>query len=269
MELTTRLADAADHASFAKLFVELGVHDPVPGAEQFARHMLPRVIMLCADGGEAIGYAFWQRYDRTAHLVQLAVAPGARGRGGGRALMDAVRTAAAHAGCTRWYLNVKRDNRSARRLYQRCGLEVEHDSWAMRIAWAQVDALVGDGEAAASTVQPADDDAIAARFCLDRQRLSLLRARSTTVLIALTARSELVGFAAFDSAFPGAYPFRVARPDLARPLFDACRVHADRARFDYLHVTVEDDASLARALAAVGAQTSFELVQMGSSLAPA
>jgi hypothetical protein len=36
-KLTARAATADDHPLFARLFAELGVHDPVPDREQFAR----------------------------------------------------------------------------------------------------------------------------------------------------------------------------------------------------------------------------------------
>lgn len=265
MAFTIRIATAADYPLFARLFPELRVPDPLPDAEQFVRRMLPRVLLLSRDN-EAVGYAFWQLYGRTAHLVQVVVDPSARGCGAGRALMDSVRAAALAAGCTRWYLNVKRDNLPALRLYERCGFLIEHETWAMRIGWAQVDALVGDSTAAVMNPQPADDATIATRFDVAAERLALLRARSGTVLVALRDHGGIVAFAAFDPAFPGAYPFRVARTGVARPLLEACRIHADLHRFDFLNLAVEGDARLKDALSAAGAQISFELVQMGASL---
>jgi GNAT superfamily N-acetyltransferase len=265
MGLTTRVATAADYSSFARLFPELRVDDPLPTADRFTLQMLPRVLLLC-EGDETVGYAFWQVYGPTAHVVQVVVDPRARGRGAGRALLDAVRAAVTREACTRWYLNVKRDNVPALRLYERCGFRPELEIWAMRITWAQVDALAGASNTVACTPMPDDDAAIAARFGLDRERLPLLRARLGTTLVALREEGSVVAFAAFDPAFPGAYPFRVARAELARPLLDACRIHAELARFDFVRVAVEGDASLKDVLCAVGAEISFALVQMGAAL---
>jgi ribosomal protein S18 acetylase RimI-like enzyme len=264
---SVRVATAADYPAFTRLFPELRVPDPLPDVQHFVERMLPRVLVSC-EGDVITGYAFWQLYGRTAHLVQLVVDQTARGHGRGRALMDAVRDAVAAAGCTRWYLNVKQDNERALRLYERCHLRIEHESWAMRIRWAQVDALVSDGAGALSQKEP-DDAAIAARFGLDRERLALLRARPGTVLVALREGDALVAFAAFDPAYPGLYPFRVARPGLARPLLDACRVHADRARFDFVRLVVEGDAAVKDVLRAAGAEVAFALLQMGAALGDA
>lgn len=265
MGFITRAANAADYSSFARLFPELRIDDPLPTDERFGRHMLPRVLLLC-EGDETLGYAFWQVYGSTAHVVQVVVDPRVRGQGGGRVLLDAVRAAVTREACTRWYLNVKRDNVPALRLYERCGLRSEHAIWALRISWAQVDALAGVSNAVACTSRPDDDAAIAERFRLDRERLPLLRARPGTTLVALREEGAVVAFAAFDPAFPGAYPFRLARTQLARPLLDACRPHADLARFDFVRVNVEGDAPLKDTLCAVGAEISFALVQMGAAI---
>jgi len=265
MTFTTRPATASDHGTFARLFPELKVPDPVPTAEHFAATMLPRVLILC-DGTEPIGYTFWNLYGTTAHVVHVAVDPRARGRGAGRALMDALRKTL--VGCTRWYLNVKRDNAPALALYTRCGFTIEHESWAMRLTWAQIANLPTDASAVAATATPPDDEAIAGRFTLDRERIAMLRNKPATVLMTLRegASTTLVAFAAFDPTFPGFYPFRVTRPTLARPLFEACRPHADQ-RFNYVNINVEADPALRDTLTTAGATLHFALVQMGAPLA--
>ncbi len=259
----TRRATTGDHAAVRRLFAELGVPDPPPEADGFAEHWLPRVIVAC-DGEEVIGYAHWRIYGGTAHVVHVVAAPHTRGRGVGGALMDAVRAAVRAEGCTRWYLNVKRDNAPALRLYERHGMAIERELWAMEIAWAQVDSLAGDREAAAYTPAPEEDAAIAERFALDRGRLASLRANGMKVL-ALREGGAPAAYAAFDPRFPGAAVFCAARVELARPLFEGCRTHADLARFDFLRLVVDSDRALADALVAVGAKITFELLQMGDS----
>ena len=107
MTFSTRLATASDHPAFARLFPELGVADPLPEAERFSRHVLPRVLLLCEDI-QPVAYAFWQVHGRTAHVVQVVVDPRTRGRGAGRALLEALRSRLTSKGFARWYLNVKR-----------------------------------------------------------------------------------------------------------------------------------------------------------------
>jgi len=61
--------------------------------------------------------------------------------------------------------------------------------------------------------------------------------------------------------------FCVADVDLARPLLEGCRAHADLARFDFLRLVADHDPALAGALVAAGAEVTFELWQMGAPLA--
>lgn len=269
----TRRATAADHAAVQRLFADLGVPDPAPDAADFAQRMLPRVIAAC-DGDEVVGYAHWRIYGRTAHVVHVVTAPHVRGRGVGRALMDATREAVtAGEGCTRWYLNVKRDNAPARRLYEQYGMTVERELWAIEIAWARIDQIDQIGQiagdpppAAAYTPGPDEDAAIAARFELPPERLASLRARPGTHAIALRRGGELAAFAAFDPKFPGAAVFYTASVGLARPLLDACRAHADLTQFDFVRLVVDRDRALVAALVAAGAEVTLELFQMGASL---
>jgi GNAT superfamily N-acetyltransferase len=259
-----RLASRDDHPVFARLFPELGVPDPLPDADQFAAAMLPRVLVL-EEGADALGYAFWQVYGVTTHVVHVVVDRATRGRRAGEALLDEVRVHARSAGCARWYLNVKQDNASAIRLYERMGLRRELEGWAMRTTWAHLATLPGEAsDESPRTLEPDEDAAVAARFDLDIERLALLRSRPGEVLRVLGARSKPVAFAGFAPGYPGVYPIRVARPGLARPLFDALSPHA---RHPHLHVFVEGDRALHELLGAAGAQLEHATFRMGAPLA--
>jgi GNAT superfamily N-acetyltransferase len=60
--------------------------------------------------------SFWS-VENYCYLQDLFVAPSARGKGAGRALIEAVETAARAAGCSRLHWLTREDNRSARALY--------------------------------------------------------------------------------------------------------------------------------------------------------
>ena len=94
----------------------------------------------------------------------------------------------------------------------------------------------------------------------------LLRARPGFVLMALRDAQHagtILGFTAFDPSFSSAYPFHVARPELAPPLLAALRSHA---RQPELVVSVEGDPPLARSLSTAGGRVDFELVRLGGAL---
>jgi ribosomal protein S18 acetylase RimI-like enzyme len=62
-----------------------------------------------------------------AYLEELYVAPGARGRGIGRALLEATMDAAREAGATRIELGTSTDDTAAIALYESCGFSNRED----------------------------------------------------------------------------------------------------------------------------------------------
>ncbi|HEX7338999.1 MAG TPA: GNAT family N-acetyltransferase [Rhodanobacteraceae bacterium] len=66
---------------------------------------------------------FFRRGSHTARLYSLATAAAARGRGVGRALLDAVLAQARRRGCDRLQLEVRTDNAPAIALYEHTGFD--------------------------------------------------------------------------------------------------------------------------------------------------
>jgi GNAT superfamily N-acetyltransferase len=266
---TLRPATAADYDAYVALVAELGIPDPVPGRDRFVEAILPRVTVACDAAGEVVGYATWRPYGATAHLVNIAVLPRVRGQRIGEQLMAAVRAQAIAAGCTRWYLNVKRDNAAAIRLYERCGLRVAFAAAALEIPWTVADALPRTPGVTGDLVAPDEDAAIGARFGHTADRMTWLRtAGRRTMVVARAAADSVVGFAAFDPHHPGATPFTVASPDHAGDLLAACRPYALHDRFAFIRITAEDDAALTALLVAAGAIVQFEMFQLAAPLVP-
>lgn len=89
------------------------------------REQLERLATFVAvDVGEDVGMARGSLHDGDAgdaYLISMWVAPQARGRGIGAALIHAVVTWAAEAGCRRVLLDVADDNRAAVALYRQAG----------------------------------------------------------------------------------------------------------------------------------------------------
>jgi [ribosomal protein S18]-alanine N-acetyltransferase len=82
-------------------------------------------IVVAVDGDALLGKAlvFFRRNSTVARLYSIAVADAARGRGLGEILLNAVEQAARARGCTQMRLEVRQDNASAVRLYERLGFE--------------------------------------------------------------------------------------------------------------------------------------------------
>lgn len=80
-------------------------------------------ILVAVDGDALLGKAlvFFRRNSTVARLYSIAVDDAARGRGLGEALLVAAERAARARGCTHLRLEVRQDNASAVRLYERLG----------------------------------------------------------------------------------------------------------------------------------------------------
>lgn len=256
-----RPAGPGDYAAYQAMFAELGVDDPIPPPDRFSRDLAPKILIYERDGA-AIGYVLFDRLAADGYIRNLVVAPDARGGGVGGKLMSAAAGALRERGASAdWHLNVKVDNAPAIKLYERLGFAVEHRSMALRVPWASVANLAGEPAAIrALPVEPAEDDDVERGLGLLLGRIEMARQRGGQVIRQLRdAALAPVGLACFDPAFPGAFPFRVARPSLARPLLEALAPHARPGDLD-LQIVVEDDDALTDALLAAGAQVRLRML---------
>jgi ribosomal protein S18 acetylase RimI-like enzyme len=135
-----RRADLGDDADAAAIVLVLdsyatdprGGGVPLPQAVQARlvaglRQMPGARVWLAFEGNEAVGvcvgflgYSTFQALP-LLNIHDLAVLPGQRGRGTGRALLAAAETQARAEGCCKLTLEVQDDNAPARRLYESFG----------------------------------------------------------------------------------------------------------------------------------------------------
>lgn len=85
------------------------------------RNPLVRACVLRDAGGEALGFACFQRVEEEAELLRIGVVPARRGEGWGRRLLEAFLEQAGAAGARRFYLEVRAGNGPATRLYETAG----------------------------------------------------------------------------------------------------------------------------------------------------
>ncbi|RUL75338.1 GNAT family N-acetyltransferase [Dyella choica] len=93
---------------------------------QFRRHLdsdSARVLVASANHRRFLGTAmvFFRKGSRVARLYSIASLPEARGKGVGTALIEAAESAARQRRCQSLRLEVRVDNESAVRLYERLG----------------------------------------------------------------------------------------------------------------------------------------------------
>jgi GNAT superfamily N-acetyltransferase len=266
-ELRNVPARREHHGDFARFFAELHSEDPLPDADRWLVEMAPGTFFL-AEGDELLGYTYCETYGERGYVRHVVVAPQARGRGVGNALMRALARRFTAAGCKRWELNVHVGNDAAIGLYERWGMREEYRTSVLRLPWDGVARLPkGARSTVARPVDVADDAGIEQRFGLPQGQVARLREFSGTYLIQLVERGEPVAFSRFDPRFPGSFPFRLESPELARPLLEATRSYA-RPEDTWIQLVVEDDAATAEALRAAGAQPKIAILHM-SGVIPA
>ncbi|WP_437494134.1 GNAT family N-acetyltransferase [Sorangium sp. So ce1014] len=256
LRLVARPARPSDYDHFARLFVELGMDHPVLPRDRWESALARDTLFFEADG-EVVAYAYVQPLRGVGYVRHVVVAPPHRGRGVGVQVMRAVAAHLLGRGCTRWCLNVKPDNTAAVRLYRSAGMEHVYAMTTFQLAWDAAARLPRPARPViARPVEPPDDAVLEASFDLLPGQIAEARGRGGLVLLCLldpaAPGAAPLGFVSFDPLLPGAFPFRVAAPELAAPLLDAIRPHAPCAP-EALLVTVEDDDALAAALRAVGA----------------
>jgi ribosomal-protein-alanine N-acetyltransferase len=87
-------------------------------------------------GGQLVGYQWYERYDRHAHLTRLAVHPEFQGRGIGAQLLHRAITDALAAGVNLITLNTQENNTRSRTLYERFGFV--YTQQRMPVLWKEL-----------------------------------------------------------------------------------------------------------------------------------
>jgi GNAT superfamily N-acetyltransferase len=254
-----RPAEERDYDTFVRLSLELKTGDPMRSRDAFVRDIVPGTI-VAEECGVSIGYAYAQYLESRVYIRHLVTAPEARGRGVARQLMQDIASRAKQRGCSGWTLNVKPDNVAALALYTSLGFAPLYESQALRLKWSDVPALalpvvhIGAKEAAAYEK----------RFEIDAGQVvqGLL---SAIALAYLDADGEAQAFALFNADFPGAFPFKVNRPELALPFVSAFRPFA-RREHDTLNLVIENQPATTNALVAHGATETLRIVRMAGRL---
>lgn len=262
---TIRDMRAGDYPSFARLFPELESGDAVPAEATFAAKIAPAAVVAEQDG-ELVGYIYFQIFDREGYIRHVAVDRRVRGRGVGRALMEAVAGRLRAAGCARWRLNVKPENEPAVGLYAGFGMAVVHASATLRFRWTLVDMITMlPRRLSIARITEEEMAGIEGHFDLPAGQLRYLDRSPTTHLLRLVDADLpgdlTLGFAAFDVRFGGAFPFRVAEPGLAGPLLAGLRPLAQPEN-PWMQVVAEGDPRMAEMLLASGASVAMRFVHM-------
>lgn len=259
-EWCARPAQPGDYAAVVRLLPLLGTDDPIPSEASWREAWLPRTTVLEHEG-QVVALGSARILGSWAHVVHVIVDTAHQGRGVGRQVMEALAARARAAGCTHWYLNVKRDNVPALRLYAAVGLGDPVPTAVFRLPRTLLDALPMPEEVPPlRQPSPEEDAALETVHGLIPGSLAAARERGE---VALGLGAGEAGFAVFSPAFPGAWCFRARSPALVRPLAAACFERVPDA--PAISVVVEDpevEALLRRS----GAPLRMELYRLAGAI---
>lgn len=118
-----RVADAPVLADMSRRLVEHGLRWRwTPTAiRRCIRHAETEVVVVRARTGQPLAFGIMRYEELEAHLILLAVTPGARRRGLGRHLVEYLESMARTAGIGRIILEVRAANAEARAFYRSMG----------------------------------------------------------------------------------------------------------------------------------------------------
>lgn len=264
--MALRSATPADYAAFARLFLELGVREPPPPADVWASELLPRTWFHEGPEGPR-AYVTADVMGDLGYVVQLVVDASARRQGLGRQMMQEVAAHFRARGCTRWGLNVKRDNTAALALYGSLGMKPLREAVTLVVSQAQGEALsAAPGGLQVVPVVEAEWVPLTAAWQLMPEKLARFSKFASHQLLRLDspAAPEPLRLGMMDLRQGGGlFPFFAATPGHARALLeDAFR----RSGVQELSVTVTDNVPLVEVLRAAGAGTAMETYQLQGPL---
>jgi GNAT superfamily N-acetyltransferase len=282
-EIAIRRAAVDDYPAFTRLFPELGIDDPLPSRAVWASAYVPFTRVATGDA-KVLGYCYCQEYDDTGYVRNVAVAPGARRRGVGRALMEATARHLRSIGKTHWRLNVGPRNDAALALYEGLGMRTLYPSRAVRVPWTSLAALPAVGAATRArasgaarvrapspgsltvrVLSPSRDAEVERLFDLPRGQLASLRDVGRLLFEAVAdVAGRCIGLAVLAPAFPGAFPFRVVEVEAVRPLVEEMRAHVKGGA--PLNLVIDDDERVVALLVEAGAEPRGDFLHLAGPL---
>lgn len=112
---------AATSADLAAIVAIERASFPDPWSAEAFRAHLGDIFLVAESTAALVGYAVAWSLGPEGEILNLAVAPSDRGRGTGRALLDALLGDLARRAVRRAFLEVRLSNKAARCLYERAG----------------------------------------------------------------------------------------------------------------------------------------------------
>jgi len=260
-----REARPEDYADYARLYREVSLGEEPAEREEWDR-ALHRQSRFAVEAGSVVGFLRYELFDDFAYVHHLAVAPEARRRGIGLALMRRAAVEIRARGIQRWTLHVLEDNAGARELYASVGLRPAGRSTMLRVGFdALAEATPPETSRSVGPLPPERDAEAERMFRYSPGRLTRSRENPECRVAALfEADGTLLGIALHAPKQAWTHPLSVVRAEHAIPLLAGLRLWC---RERELRVGVDDDREVEAALTRAGASVTHRSLLLGGELA--
>jgi GNAT superfamily N-acetyltransferase len=237
---------------------ELQVPDVPEQIVAWAHVLVPQAIVAESPEG-VVGYAYWSSSASPFHVAQIVVDRAWRGRRVGEAMLQTLADVARSRGVSSWTLNVKEENTSAIRLYERVGFAVVARSISLRMSREALDKLpVFPAEVVGLTNASLVESVLGLPSETVSRRLASLS--DGIGLVVQSETGEICGVAAISPWRGGTGLFRLNRIEAARPFIEGILRRLPGR--NEVHLWVEENEPLANLLLAAGGQTNFRAFRM-------
>jgi ribosomal protein S18 acetylase RimI-like enzyme len=266
LHVAFRAAVAADYAAFVQLWPEFGAGDPPPGPEQFAVHIAAGTMF--AEGAQGVlGYVSTTLWGSLLKIDYLVVAPAARGKSVGVALVEqALWRALRQGGVRDVQLTVMPTNARAIHLYEKLGLVRDYPVLSMRAGADVIARLERSPPLTVAHGSAVDAARVDASLALPEGTVAAGLVYGFSV-VSLADKTGIVGTAVFDPLYERLSHFAVSTPSVVRTLLEAVMAERREVGADGpIDFMVEGFAEVQQALLAAGATVTLELVAMTGRL---
>jgi ribosomal protein S18 acetylase RimI-like enzyme len=257
-----RPAAPTDYEAYVRLYAALEVPDAPVNRDAWAELLVPRTV-VADSSGEVVAYGYARRGASGLHVSQVVVAAAWRGQRLGEEVMRALGRRGRADGASRWSLNVKVENTSAQRLYERLGFRIVSRASSLSVPRSAVTQLAGE----TAVVQPLKDAALVeTELGLPHGAIaaSLAATPHSAARVCVNEAETAVAMATFSPDRGGSYFFRAAEQRWARPMLETLFGLAGER--PAINVWIEDDDALAEMLLTAGATLNFSTLQMEGAI---
>ncbi|MCF2143907.1 MAG: GNAT family N-acetyltransferase [Candidatus Heimdallarchaeota archaeon] len=206
-----------------------------------------------------IGYYRIAIYGREGHIQTIGVHPDYRRKGVGSHLLERSIYQLEKSGCTSYFLYVQTNNTPAINLYKKYGFQGETKSWQFVIPF---DLLPNKPRGKCRHVEWGEIQLLSLRFNVNPLQIQQYFGKKEQYVLVYEMLGQQLGFARFNPAFPGAFPFILKDPNYFLDMVAILKSYISQKNFTEMKITFENQSRLVNYLKEQKIQLNYSLLKM-------